>query len=109
MKIGILTQPLATNYGGILQCYALMTTLKKLGVNPEVISRTYRSLSNDYYGMFFRFYHHMLYCIHHMCIIPMISKKDRNKIAENTNAFINKYIKPRTIQLYTDKALSGNP
>ena len=105
MKIGILTQPLATNYGGILQCYALMTTLKKLGVNPEVISRTYRSLSNDYYGMFFRFYHHMLYCIHHMCIIPMISKKDRNKIAENTNAFINKYIKPRTIQLYTDKAL----
>lgn len=105
MKIGILTQPLATNYGGILQCYALMTTLKKLGVNPVVISRTYRSLSNDYYGMFFRIYHHMLYCIHHMCIIPMISKKDRNKIAENTNAFINKYIKPRTTQLYTDKAL----
>ena len=31
MKIGIVTQPLATNYGGILQNYALQQVLKKLG------------------------------------------------------------------------------
>ena len=31
MKIGILTQPLANNYGGILQNFALQTTLRRLG------------------------------------------------------------------------------
>lgn len=31
MKIGISTQPLSTNYGGILQNYALQTVLRKMG------------------------------------------------------------------------------
>ena len=31
MKIGIITQPLTTNYGGILQNYALQTVLGKMG------------------------------------------------------------------------------
>ena len=30
MKIAILTQPLKTNFGGILQAYALQTILKRL-------------------------------------------------------------------------------
>jgi hypothetical protein len=39
MKIGILTHPQGTNYGGILQCYALCTYLRKLGHEPMVIQR----------------------------------------------------------------------
>lgn len=31
MKIGIITHPLYTNYGGLLQAYALQTTLERLG------------------------------------------------------------------------------
>ena len=31
MKIGIITQPLQNNYGGLLQNYALQQVLKKLG------------------------------------------------------------------------------
>lgn len=34
MKIAILTQPLRYNYGGLLQNYALQTTLKRLGHKP---------------------------------------------------------------------------
>ena len=34
MKIGILTQPLSRNYGGILQNYALQQTLVKFGYKP---------------------------------------------------------------------------
>lgn len=34
MKIGILTQPLRTNYGGILQNYAMQQILKRLGYTP---------------------------------------------------------------------------
>lgn len=41
MKIGILTHPQGSNYGGLLQCYALFTYLKKIGNEPIVIQRTY--------------------------------------------------------------------
>ena len=30
MRIGILTQPLCTNYGGLVQCYALQTVLQRM-------------------------------------------------------------------------------
>lgn len=39
MRIGILTHPQGGNYGGLLQCYALCTYLKKLGHDPIVIQR----------------------------------------------------------------------
>lgn len=37
MKIGIVTQPLLGNYGGILQNYALQTILRRLGHEPITI------------------------------------------------------------------------
>ena len=39
MKIGILTQPLSANYGGILQNYALQCVLKRMGHEPITINR----------------------------------------------------------------------
>lgn len=39
MKIGILTQPLHNNYGGLLQCFALQTVLKRLGHDAWVVRR----------------------------------------------------------------------
>ncbi len=41
MKIGILTQPLRTNYGGLLQAYALQTVLNRLGHEVLIINRCY--------------------------------------------------------------------
>lgn len=38
MKIGILTQPIETNYGGILQAYALQEVLRRLGHNVSTIN-----------------------------------------------------------------------
>ena len=43
MRIGILTLPLHTNYGGILQAYALQTILKRMGHEVVVID-TYKKL-----------------------------------------------------------------
>ena len=37
MKIGIVTQPLHNNYGGLLQNYALQQVLKRLGHEPKTI------------------------------------------------------------------------
>ena len=39
MRIGILTLPLHTNYGGILQAYALQTVLERMGHEVKVINR----------------------------------------------------------------------
>lgn len=39
MRIGILTLPFNLNYGGFLQAFALMTVLKKMGHEPEMIMR----------------------------------------------------------------------
>lgn len=39
MKIGIITQPLAVNYGGLLQNYALQQTLLRLGHEVYTINR----------------------------------------------------------------------
>lgn len=41
MKIAILTQPQKTNYGGILQAYALQTVLSRRGHSVTVINRRY--------------------------------------------------------------------
>lgn len=38
MRIGIVTQPLVANYGGILQNYALQQVLKEMGHNPVTLN-----------------------------------------------------------------------
>lgn len=39
MKVGILTQPLTNNYGGLLQAYALQTTLVRMGHEVVILNR----------------------------------------------------------------------
>lgn len=39
MKVAILTQHLSTNYGGILQCYALQTVLERMGHDVRVLAK----------------------------------------------------------------------
>ena len=39
MRIGILTLNLHTNYGGILQAYALQTVLERMGHDVKVIRK----------------------------------------------------------------------
>lgn len=43
MRIGILTQPIHTNYGGILQAYALQTILTQLGNETYILNRDNRT------------------------------------------------------------------
>lgn len=39
MRIGIITQPLVNNYGGLLQNYALQETLRRMGHDPVTIDQ----------------------------------------------------------------------
>lgn len=48
MKIGIVTQPLHNNYGGLLQNYALQQVLKRLGHEPKTIDFVVRTSFTRY-------------------------------------------------------------
>lgn len=50
MRVAILTLPLHTNYGGILQCYALQTVLQRMGHDVKVLTKRQYGLS--YYWIY---------------------------------------------------------
>lgn len=54
MRIGILTFHWATNYGAVMQCFALQTYLEQLGHSVEVIDYKPRRYDDSIYA-FFRF------------------------------------------------------
>lgn len=76
MKIGIITLPLNHNYGGTLQCYALMNVLKGLGHTVVYIDLKF-GLSNN-----------LLKKIWNKTILTWINY--------NSIRFINKFIVPKT-------------
>ncbi len=103
MKIGILTQPLHTNYGGLLQCWALQRTLKDLGHEPWVVQRMINAHS-------FRFWMRNLLA---NLVRPLlgrrrmkfISRREENLIREKTDVFITRHITPRTERIYSSQGL----
>lgn len=95
MKIGILTQPLQANYGGILQNYALQCVLKELG--HEVWTIDYNKYTwFDWLDNFWRVVIHKL--LGHKCgFADTPNRRNRKEIP--LRRFANKYIimtKPRT-------------
>lgn len=104
MKIGILTQPLHNNYGGLLQNYALQQVLKGMGHEVETI---------DHGGKTVLYIHKILSTIKaniRRILFPSRYKKPRYSpnskeiaiIRQNTDYFINKHIS-RTKVLHTSK------
>lgn len=109
MKIGILSLILHTNYGGILQSYALQTILERMGHEVVVLNRS-------------RDLHRSLYkeaLIYVKCLIKRhllrrnISyktasqqNKERQDMEVNTNAFISKYIHTRMVAGFTADTFS---
>lgn len=106
MKIAVLTLRLHANYGGILQAYALMTVLKRLGHEPVLIynqSFKYRSYMNRV----------ILYCTN-ICKKYVFGQRNlevfrerrfRNiyeTVCRNTRKFVDAFINPRTSFVVTE-------
>lgn len=83
MKIGILTHPLHSNYGGILQCYALNTYLRKLGHDTVVIRRVHNKQ--------FFLKRLLKYILRIIGVSQFLHKQSDNK-SINLSKFINSYI-----------------
>lgn len=93
MKIGILTQPLHTNYGGLLQNYALQQTLIRAGHDVETIDwGTPDMLLTDW----FRFKRFLLLKFggkKYKSLKPLLTKQEKTVIQSNTNRFIQTQIR----------------
>ena len=109
MKIGILTQPLHNNYGGLLQAFALQTILKRMGHDVWVINRDYapfplwRKIAGFIKSCIIRY----LFLDKSRPLFPYRPGQDQLKfIGRNTAAFTDKNIQPKTKLLLSGKSLA---
>lgn len=106
MKIGILTQPLYCNYGGLLQCYALQKTLQRMGHDAVVLQRewnrqyTFKGACAYYAKLLVKKLLGRKVSWHYY-----IAQEKRDYIACETNKFTNRYINPRSERCYTTEQL----
>lgn len=93
MKIGILTQPLRTNYGGLLQNYALQQILISAGYDVETIDWIApENLYNKLYRIKMKIYSTLCPSKYRKpTYLP--NQKEMAIICHNTNYFISSYIK----------------
>lgn len=109
MKIGILTLPLHTNYGGILQAYALQTVLERMGHDVKVINK---DRTPEQYGFYDNFKKNIYQLFSHIIRGKRYVFKDFNKIeseyselfyykTQNTRKFIDKYIQTIEVHRYS--------
>lgn len=88
MKIGILTQKLENNYGGILQNYALQTVLRQLGHKPLTID--FRPGSSKFWYMVSQMRIVVEKCLGKQVRFQKYSSRERSPL---TSSFVKKYIK----------------
>ena len=86
MKIGILTLPLHTNYGGILQAYALQTVLQRMGHEVIVLNKD-RHVKTRYWRIPFRIVNK---CLGRNTII--FYERYVNRIIDTTEQYTSQFI-----------------
>ena len=102
MKIGILTQPLRTNYGGLLQNYALQQTLIRAGFEAETIDwGEPEGFRQSLYRIKIRV-RHALFPGRWPEPMYRPSADEISAIRRNTGYFVNKYIR------HTEELTSGD-
>ena len=95
MKIGILTLPLHTNYGGILQVYALQTVLERMGHEVRVIEKKRKPLRLPAYKIPLCYGKRIaMNLLGHKTPVFYERKYNREQpvVRQNTDNFIHKYI-----------------
>lgn len=96
MKIGILTLPLHTNYGGILQAYALQTVLERMGHEVVVLDKKTPNPSLVLWKRPFvyskRLFNKILGHNDNIILLEQYVSKVKPIIQQYTNEFIRKHI-----------------
>jgi hypothetical protein len=101
MKIAVLTYNFNNNYGGMLQSYAMLETLKRLNHEPELLLVPSIDLSKKA-----RFKHLLKKYFFSYLSSKWKDNEQKGKIEKNTHYFIEKYITPKTKPIYTKNHFS---
>ena len=104
MRIAIVTLPLHTNYGGILQCYALQTVLERMGHNVQVLTK-------PQYGRSYYIIYPLTVCKRLLKRFLLgkdvaIFKAPHQIVRQHTDRFIHKYIHQYKKRVWTAKIAS---
>jgi len=105
MKIGILTQPLHNNYGGLLQCYALQTMLQRMGHEAWVLQRMHRYELNCWRSRAEIVLKNVIKRLIGREACKKMSDEQKQTIGSHTRYFAKKYINPRTEAIYSTHRL----
>ena len=104
MKIGIFSLVLHTNYGGILQSYALQTVLERMGHEVTVLTRD-RDIHRSWLRLSLSYAKYLLkkYALGRDGVFynPRRLNRERREREQHTSDFINRYIHTRTIRHLT--------
>lgn len=111
-KVGVITLPLHTNYGGNLQAFALMNTLKGMGHDAYLIKRVPAPLSTvqKNYVLFKKLIKkYVFFKNEKISFMSETEKKRRMGITrKHTDRFINDYVSPQTDAYYSTESLANN-
>ncbi len=105
MRIAILTLPLHTNYGGILQAYALQTVLERMGHDVCLIEKRQKPLRLPLWKAPLFYGKRILKNLTgHPFPIFYEQKVNREKpiIQQHTDQFVRKYIKRRIVNSFSE-------
>lgn len=105
MRIGILTLPLHTNYGGILQAYALQTVLERMGHDVCLIEKKKQPLRLPLWKAPLSYGKRIIKNLTgHPYPIFFERKVNREEplVRQNTDKFVNKYIKRRFVDDFSE-------
>lgn len=105
MKIGILTLPLHTNYGGTLQAYALQTVLERMGHQPCFIEKCRKPVRLSVVKMPFVYAKRIAKNImgqQYPIFFEQKINREEPLVRQNTDKFVNKYIKRRLVDNFSE-------
>lgn len=105
MKIGILTLPFNNNYGGYLQAYALMTVLKRMGHDVELIYRRHNKRPLKCRLLYtFKTVVKCILRIPHGPLIPSL-EYDHRQAGKMMMPFVDKNIYPKSKPYFTSACM----
>lgn len=107
MKIGIITLPLHTNYGGLLQAYAMKAVLDEMGHETEVIDIREKMPSPKGLRALFIYARRGLVKLFKGSGAPEVFREIRynrelSALSAHTSVFVERHIKPRLVESYRD-------
>lgn len=105
MKVAIVTLPLHTNYGGILQAYALRQCLEGMGHEATVLDLEEKMPGPGVLKAPFVYARRMMVRMFKGDSAPEVFRERRFRrelpvVGANTGSFIDKYINPRVLQSF---------